>query len=85
MVFYAQCVTNIDFESFVGFECCYFLHGGETWSPFMYSQVFEPYYVIPVKLSSNSIEFVEQRLYIEQLLLLDVCSLKDLIGRAEVS
>ena len=61
------------------------MHSAEAWSPFMHSQVFKPYYVIPVELSSNPVELVEQRLYIKQLLLLNVCSFEYLIGWDEVA
>ena len=49
----------------------------------MLGQVFEPDYVT-VEFAWNPDELVEEWLYIKQLLLLDVCSFKYLIGWAEV-
>ena len=58
VIFDTECVTHINFESFVGLELYNFILGCETWLPLMRGQVLELNYVT-TKFAGNSVELIE--------------------------
>lgn len=84
MVFNTKRVSNIDLVSFVGLECLDFAHTGEL-SDFVVGFSFVQRQIFLLKLFRYVPKFVEQRLHIYNLFLLDVGALENLIGWTEVS